>query len=202
MENSAPFEIMAAPFELWLAPVGTSYPAVDAVPSGSWTKIGTSGSRNVSEDGVTIALDQAFEGFRGLSSLGKIKMFRKSEDASFDLKLADMTLEQFATVMEYPALVTINATMGVAGTKKLGLSRGRTVTPKALLVRGPSPYMDNGVAQFEVPISVQTASQKIDGKKDTPAMLALTFEALEDPNAISEDERFGRFIAQTADALT
>ena len=39
-------------------------------------------------------------------------------------------------------------------------------------------------------------------RKGTPAMLAVKWQALEDPNASSEVERFGRLVAQTADALT
>ena len=34
---SAPYEIMTGPLEVWLAPVGETFPDVDATPGGNWT---------------------------------------------------------------------------------------------------------------------------------------------------------------------
>lgn len=202
MENSAPFEIMSAPFEVWIAPVSTAFPDVDEAPSGSWAKVGTSGNRNINEDGVKVSQAQALSYFRALGSTGKVKAFRSSEDMTVSFKLADMKLEQYTQVMEFQSLTTVAAGAGVAGTKTIGLSRGLTVTRKALLVRGPSPYMDDGVAQYEIPVCVVSSTQEIEGKKDTPCMLALEYEVLEDPSAATENERFGRLKAQTAVATT
>ena len=38
MENSAPYEVIAAPFTVYAAPVGTAFPQVDEVPGAPWAK--------------------------------------------------------------------------------------------------------------------------------------------------------------------
>lgn len=200
MENPAPYEILGAPFELWVAPVGTVFPTVDAAPSGSWTKVGTSGDLNYAEAGVTVEHKQSLTPFRALGSTGPRKVFRANEDLTIKLELADLSPAQYATIMNGNAVTTVSAGVGVAGTKKLGLSQGTTVTQHALLLRGPSPAMENGTAQYEVPVAVQSGNPAPVFKKDAPAALAIEFMALEDPNAASPDERFGRFIAETAPA--
>ena len=56
---STPYEVVAQPFTLWVAPVGTAFPDVDTAPDGSWTKVGTSGDLNYTEDGVTVTHSQS-----------------------------------------------------------------------------------------------------------------------------------------------
>lgn len=200
--NSAPFEIIGAPFTVWKAPIGEAFPAVDEDPAGNWDLVGTSGPLNISDDGVKVQHSQAISFWRALASLGPRKAFRSSEDLIISFELADLTLEQYGQAIDpNNTITTVVASSGVAGTKKLGLSRGFSVGETALLVRGPSPYGDGMVLQYEVPVCVQVGEPEPVSKKDAPAMLALKFQALDDPDAASDDERFGRLIAQTADAL-
>lgn len=199
--NSAPYEIIASPATFWIAPVGTAFPDTDTAPSGSWTKVGTSGDRSYGEDGVTIEHPQTMAVFRSLGSTGPRKAFRSAEELFISLMLADLSLEQYAAVISQ-SVTTVAAGVGTPGYKKIGLMRGLTVLQKALLVRGPSPYDDAMAMQFEVPVAVQIGEPQTVFRKDTPAMLAVKWQALEDPNASSEVERFGRLVAQTADALT
>jgi hypothetical protein len=88
-----------------------------------------------------------------------------------------------------------------SGFKTLGLSRGLDVPQRALLVRGASasPYGEGWISQYEVPVVVQIGEPEVVFTKGEPAMLALEFVALEDPDAASDDERFGRLIAQNSD---
>lgn len=189
--NTAPFEIVAGPLELWLAAVGTVFPAIDAAPPVAWTKVGASGRRNYSEDGVTVNHEQTVEGFRSAGSTGKRKMFRTEEDLRITVQIADLTLEQYKYALGGNTVTNV-----VGDPRKIGLSRGREVNEFALLARGSSPYGDSMNLQYEVPRCAEVSSQEVTFEKGAPAMLQLEFEALEDDSATSEDERFGRLVAQ------
>lgn len=201
-ENVTPFEVIMAPFELYVAPVGSVFPDVDEDPDGSeWTLVGTSGDLNYLDEGVTVEHSQTVAFWRSLGSTGARKAVRSEEDLKIRLTLADLSLEQFKLAMNLNTITPTAPGAGVPGSKKIGLSRGATVQQRALLLRGPSPYGDNMTAQYEVPIAVHSGSPSVTFRKDgTPASLALEFTALVDENAANAEERFGRLVAQTAAA--
>lgn len=203
--NTRPYEIVAQPFTLWVAAVGSAFPTVDEDPGVAWTKIGTSGDLNYSEDGVTLNHAQTVEYFRALGSTGARKAFRTEEDLRISLAVADVSLEQYAVAMNYNTVDSDAPGVGTSGTKTLGLSRGLTVAQRALLVRGAdgsSPYGAAWVLQYEVPVAVQVGEPEVVYVKGEPALLALEFMALEDPDATDEAERFGRLIAQNTEPGT
>lgn len=197
-----PYEIVAGPLELWLAPVGTTFPDIDAAPAGDWALIGTSGKENHSGDGVTITHSQTIEQARPGGTTGPVKAWRTEESLMIALVLWDMTVEQYRTALNGVSVATEAAGVGSAGTKTIGLSQGHEVTCYALLARGVSPYGSGFNAQYEVPRCYQSGSPAPVFRKGTPAALSLQFEALEDPNATSDSERFGRLVAQHQAALT
>lgn len=192
-------EIIGAPLTIWLAPVGTAFPAVNVAPSGSWTLLGTSGDENYSEEGVQVTHAQTLNQVFTAGSTGARKVFRSRESFKLGVTLLDMTLAQYGVVLGTVSTVAPGA--GTIGTKKVGLSRGESVVLYALLARGPSPYLEGANGQFEVPVCYQSGDPRPTFSKGNPAGLALEFEALEDPAAASEAERFGRLIAQHAAAL-
>lgn len=199
--NSLPYEIIAAPYDVYYAPVGTTFPLIDAVPAAAWLKVGTSLSLNYLDDGVKVSHSQKMNPFRALGDAGSRKVFRTEEDLMIALTLADLTLEQYQHALNGNAVTTTAASSGIAGFKKIGMSRGFSVATVALLVRGPSPYGDLMNLQFEVPRAAQTGNPQVVMKKDAPAGLALEWTALVDPNAASVAERFGRIVAQHQLAL-
>lgn len=198
MGNTAPFEIIAAPYELWIAAVGTAFPDVDAAPAAGWTKVGTLGKRNYDEEGVTVQHSETIETFTPAGATGPVKAFRTAEGLVISLTLADLSLEQYAHALNQNAITDVAAGAGTAGTKTIGLTRGLDVARRALLLRGESPYGDAMAMQYEVPIAFQSGSPEPSFRKGEPAMLALEFTALEDPGAATEAQRFGRLKAQTA----
>ena len=202
--SSQPFEIVAAPFTLWVGAEGVTFPDVDETPGAEFTKVGTSGDLNYTEDGVTIAHAQTVEMFRALGSTGPRKAFRTEEDLRVSLVLADVSLEQYALAMEYNTVTTTAAGVGSPGYKSLGLSRGLNVARRALLVKGidSSPYGTGWGSQYEIPVAVQVGEPEVVYVKGEPAGLALEFSVLEDPLASTTDERFGRYVGQNADAGT
>jgi hypothetical protein len=196
-----PFEIIASPFTVWAAPVGEAFPDVDTAPAGNWSKIGTSGDRNYTEEGVVVSPSQSIEKFRPLGATGPVKAWRVTEDMAIRFTLADLSLEQLQYALNGNTVTDTPAAVNEPGTRKIGLSRGHQVTQYALLVRGGvSPYGDFAM-QFEVPVAILESSQEIQFQKGTPAGLLLEWSALEDPEAESDDERFGRLVAQDANAL-
>ena len=202
--STIPYEIVAQPFTLWVADVGTAFPDIDTAPSGDWTKVGTSGDLNYTEDGVTITHSQSVELWRALGSTGPRKAFRTEEELRIALTVADISLEQYALALNYNTVTTTPAGVGTPGTKDIGLSRGLEVPQRALLVRGAnaSPYGTGWALQYEVPIVVQASEPEVVYVKGEPAGLALEFVAIEDPDASTASERFGRIVAQNADATT
>lgn len=200
--STKPYEIIAQPFELWVAPLGTAFPNVGNTPSSPWTLIGTSGSLNYDDDGVTVSHEQKVETWRALGSTGPRKAFRTEEDMSIALKLCDISLEQYRRVMNDNTVTTTAAGTSTAGQKKLGMSRGLEVKQFALLVRGTNASAYGyGNAQYEVPVAIQAGKPKPKFMKGKPATLDLEYQVLEDPAAASEDERFGRLVVQVSAAI-
>ncbi|GAM04805.1 hypothetical protein [Novosphingobium sp. MBES04] len=196
-----PYEIVGQPLTLWLAPIGTAFPLVDADPAGDWKLVGTSGTRSQNEDGVTVQHQQTITKARPGGATGPVKAFRTEEELMFGLTLWDVTLEQYLLALNSNELTTTAAGSGTAGYKQLGLSRGKEVATYALLARGVSPYGDGMVAQYQVPRCYQSASPSVVYQKGTPAGVALEWTSLEDLNAASEDLRFGAMVFQHQAAL-
>lgn len=197
-----PYEIVAAPFTLYVAPIGTAFPLVDAAPAVDWKMVGTSGDRSETEEGVTVAHSQDVNQVRTAGSTGPVKAFRTSEGLVISLTLLDMTLEQYATAMNSNVVGTTAAGVGTAGFKSLKMYQGVQVSGLALLVRGAgSGYGESYPAQYEVPACFQSGAPEVVFTKGEPAGLALEFTALEDPSAATPGERFGRLVMQHAVAL-
>lgn len=197
-----PYEIIAAPFTLWWAPTGTAFPLIDAAPGASWTKVGTSGDRSETEEGVTVAHGQEINQVRTAGSTGPVKAFRREESLVISLTLLDISLEQYALALNGNDVATTAAGVGTAGYKALKLYRGVDVATMALLVRGAaSAYGEGWNSQYEVPVCFQSASPEPVYTKGDPAGLALEFTALEDTAAATADARFGRLVMQHAAAL-
>lgn len=201
-DNTAPYEVVGGSAEVWIAPTGESFPDVDETPAGNWAKLGTNGDLNYGEDGVSVQHEQSLEYWRALGSTGPRKAYRTEEDLVLALVLNDLSLEQYRHVLNENTVTSTPAAVGTPGAKSIGLSRGLTVTQRALLVRFPSAYGDDFTAQLQIPVAVEEGTPEVVFKKDGPAGLAVQFRVLEDPNAASADVRFGTLVVQTADAET
>lgn len=195
----APYEILAGPLTLFLAPVGTAFPLLTAAPAAGWFKVGTSGDANYDESGVTVSHVEKLESARTAGTTGPRKAWRTEEDLMIGVTMLDVSLEQYALALNGNAVKTVAAAVGQPGAKTIGLSQGQDVTAYALLARGSSAYADGLPAQYEVPRCYQSANPKPVFKKGTPAGIELEFTALEDLAATAISERFGRLrMAHTA----
>lgn len=173
--NAYPFEVMGAPHGVYIAPVGEARPALTVVtPAGNWVVVGKNGNRSYSEEGVRVNSPAAYNYFRGNASAAPLKAFRSEEDVMIAITLADMTLESLALAFNKTS-EDVNET-GI--TRTIGLSRGLGVATFALLVRGPSPYMDDGIAQFWLPVAANVSSVELALRRDNATTYPLEFRAL------------------------
>lgn len=186
-----PYEIVIAPFSVYVAPVGESFPAVTAdPPGGNWVEIGTNGNINFGEDGVTVQHQETVEDHRGLGSTGILKSGRTEEDMLISFTLHDLTLEEYTRALNFRSVAT------ETNDKVLDIYMGHEVAYRALLVRGVSPYMDSANLQYEIPRVRAESAQEVVFQKGNPAGLQMMFRVLHDLNAASSADRFGRVRTQ------
>lgn len=174
LPNAYPYEIIGAPHSLYIAVAGTARPAISAAPAVDWVLVGTAGNRSYAEEGVRVNSPAAYNYFRGLGSAAPRKAFRAEEDVMIAVTLADLTLESLATAFNKLASDVVET--GI--TRKLGLSRGLGVQTVALLVRGPSPYMDDGTAQWWIPTAANVTSIELALRRDNATIYPLEFRAI------------------------
>ena len=195
-----PYEIIVSPFQIYLAPVGEAFSLLDDVPAGNWRLLGTSGKKNYAEDGVTVTHEQTINQIRTLGTTGPIKVARPEENMTIELILMDCSLEHYATLLNDVAVGDIAAGVGTPGYREMTLRQGPDVTTFALICKGVSPYADGWYMQYQVPIVYQGSNPAPVYSKGAAAGLACNFMALEDPNAGTDAERFGKLVAQDAEA--
>ena len=195
---SAPYEVIAGPLEVYIGPVGETFTAIESTIAGNWVKLGNSGKKNTTEEGVKISHTQELAFWRSLGSTAPIKCFRISEDFKATLTLADLRLELYNQLLNGNT-VTDNAEGAAAGYREVDIYRGPTVTQKAFLIRGASPYGTGWNMQFNIPVGVLSGDAELTFVKGDPAGIMFEITALEDPNA-SSGEEFGQIWAQDADA--
>jgi hypothetical protein len=195
--NTSPFEVIAAPFRVYKAPVGTTHPLVsvaeDDISFALWTLIGKSGDLNYDRGaGVKVSHPQNMNFWRSVGDAGSRKAFRVDEDLKVMLRLVDFRLEGYSLAVNENEVDT-----ATPGQKKIGLSRGFAVATHALLIRGISPYEDGANAQYEIPIAALSGSSEVElAKPGEPAAFDLEWTALVDPTATDPSEYFGRLIAE------
>lgn len=196
-----PYEILISPYEVYLAPVGESFPDVDETPGGNWTLLGTNGKFNISEDGVTVTHNQTIEKKRTVGSTGPVKAVRTEEDLMISFILEDLTLEMYAKALNNVTVTDTAAASGTPGYREITLRQGREVAVFAVLVKGKSSYGDSWYGQYQIPKAYDSGNLTPKFNKSDVAALSFEFTALEDPDAASEEERFGTLRMQDATAL-
>jgi hypothetical protein len=195
-----PYEIICSPFEVYLAPVGTTFPDVDAAPSATWKRLGANGNKNHA-DGVKVAHGQTLAMHTPEGCTAPVKATRTAESLIVSLTLWDLTAAMVSHALNELSVTDTNAASGTPGYQTVNLRQGITVQDMALLVRGVSPYDESMNMQYEVPRVVQSGNPEPVFTKANPAALALAFSALEDPAAATDGERLGRLREMDAIAL-
>lgn len=195
MANTAPYEIIAGPLDVYFAATGTGFPGIGVTDAeikegGTWTPVG------YTEGGVKVAHPQTIVELKADQVTGPIKAVRSDEGLQISFDLASLTLENYALALNRALEGPKTST---PGEKSLPLYRGGfQVETLALLCRQGhlSPYGDSAL-QFEVPVCFQAGSPEDTFTKDGKALLTTEFTAIVDPNRSTDDESFGRVRAAT-----
>jgi hypothetical protein len=189
--STSPFEIIAGPATIYLAATGTAFPAINATPSASWAQLGKT------EGGVTVTYDYSIELLMVDQNSGPQKAIRTEEHLQVAFSLAELTLEQYAKALNNAVVTDTPPGAGTAGHRSFKTRQGFDVALFAMLVRGPSPYMDANL-QYEIPVVCQTGAPTISFVRDDKSVLELEWEAIEDRAQATDADRFGTIRAQDA----
>lgn len=192
---SQPYEVLVGVGKLYIADAGTAAPDLDAEPDAQdWTELGET------DGGVKVTKSQNVEKYSSDQRTGNIKAVRTEEGVTIETNLNENSLEKLAYAIG-GTITTVAPGSGTIGTKSLNLHRGVTVDQYAFLFRGDSPY-GNFPGQYYVPVCIFSEDVEMEFKKDDKTLVPIKIEALEDPDAATEDERFGFVIYQSAAATT
>lgn len=187
---SSPFEIISAPFEVYMTTGTDAFPDAASTPTGGWVLLGTNGKRNQAEGGVVVEHNQTLREIRTEGHTGIVKMVRTAEDTKVRFTLLDLTKEIYKHALNGDA----PSAQGTTGFE-VGLSRAENVRECKILVRGPSPVADQRNCQFQLPRCVQTGSASVQLSKTAEAGIELEFTALDQTGSVATGQRMGVFSA-------
>lgn len=185
MSAAAYAEVIGSPYAVWLGPLGTAFPAIDADPDTPWALLGVNGINNQGTEGVTVSVGSTESDFTPQGGTLAVKGWRTAEKLTLAFSIADLSIETFAAILDDATITTVAAGAGQAGEKSISLVKGIELEYVALLARGISPYDDGSNtfnAQYEFTRVGQTATQAPKYVKGTPAELACEFTIYGDVN--------------------
>lgn len=185
MANSAPFEVISVPANIYVAEPETPFPTLDQQPGVGWNLVGTNGADNYDETtGVVLEFPYSVQRWRPVGSLAPRKVFPTEEGLILRVKLVDFTLESLSYAFNNNQVSDTPAGSGTVGFKKLAFRRGTSINTKALLIRlDASPYIEPGISQICIPLAMQIGSPQLPlALRGTPAGYDLAWEALYDPS--------------------
>lgn len=202
MSNADPFEILAGPADIWLAPIGTAFPLIDAAPAVAWVQLAVAAS--MTEDGVHLVADQTVEHVYSLGGTGSRKGFRTRQELHARFTVMDAKAETLAKAMANQAVTTVVAASAIPGQKSIPLAMpGGSIDTKAMLIRVPaSPYAVETAgdpafnSQWEFPRVYNAGNLEAVYVKGVPVGIAFDFMVMDDSTG-----QKGTYRAQTAKAL-
>ena len=195
MPGVSPFEIIAGPAVVYLAPVDTLFPGIEvaAADNGIGQPFEFFVDLGRTDGGVTVTFDQSIQLIRTDQVTGAVKAIRTEETLTVAFNLADLNLENFAQALN----LTAQGVVDLSTEKSIPLYQGVAVQQFAMLVRGDSPYAADQFLQFELPVVVQTGSPSVAFIRDDKAVLETEWTVLEDQAALNDSLKFGTLRAGT-----
>lgn len=170
---NSPDEITASPLTIYLADVGTAFPAIDDLEADfvGWDKLGENGDNNYDDSGVQVAHTEDVFDFTPAGSTMPVKRFRTAESFQVTLNLVDIGPVAYAKVMNDATVTTVAAGGGAAGEKHFSLFRGIQVNSFAMLARGVSPVDNDLNLQYEFGKTFVSVNGTVTYNKGAVAML-------------------------------
>lgn len=187
----APNEIIVGPAEVYVAPVGTSFPAVNAAPSAPWMLVGAAGSKNYAESGVILRRPVTVNQIRMLGSTAPRKQVVSETSFEVEFNVADLSPEMM--MLGYGGLPQDIAVAGAQ--QKIVLPTSPVPNSFAVLVRveGQSPLLDGGNCQWEIYNAIQAGNGQGTFTKTAAFEQGHMWNAFEDSNG-----NFVNFVAEDA----
>lgn len=191
-------EVLAAPYAVYVAPEGTTAPAVDALESAfdaDWFLLGTNGTKNYVDSGVVLTLNETTTDFTGAGSTRPINAWRTAEGGTVGFSLADMSAAMVAKILDDVQLTTVAGAAGVPGSVSFSADRGVQTHKYAVLLRGLSPEgtVDDALnAQWYIPRAYQSGNPAMTYTKGTPTELPVEFTILEGLGGVASCEYFAQ----------
>lgn len=176
-----PREIIYGPAEVYAAPVGEAFPAVNAAPAGNWALIGTEGSKNYDEAGVIIRSPVAMAAFRSLGSTLKRKVSITERDFAVEFTAVDINPEEMAYALgvDPDDITDTPAGGGAAGHQAIEIPSSPIPFQQAILVRcTQSPFGEAMNHQWEIFAANQVGSGEGTYSKSTPFGMRHQWEAV------------------------
>lgn len=192
MASTEPFEQLTGTLTVYIAPVGSTVPAVTATPASPWVELGcTDGEQSIQHAG-------ALEYFRDNCHEGPVKAVRPEEDVIVAFTLVGLTLENYARVLSAASAV-VTDTVANPDTKTMPLKRGFIPTEYAMLLSGTalSPY-GAWPGMYVIPRGVFDGEPQPTFAKDGRVGLEVEFHALEDDDQSDADDALGWLVVQAA----
>lgn len=189
------YELLHGAGTIYVGPIGEAFPALDTTPAGNWVTLGET------KEGVTVVYEDSIEGIRVDQETGIVKAIRTEEDMRIETSLAVGTLENLSYFLNGNAVTDTPAGSGTIGTREVANYRGGVVQEFSILFRATSPYGDNYPAQYELPRGYFEGPSGLEYMKDDTVVIPCVFNVMVDLTAATDAEKFGRLIAQDADAL-
>lgn len=191
--------ILNGPFDLWLAPIGTTYSdiSIDAIVAAGWVQIGTNGARDYDEEGVMVKMPQEVEKISGLGGTEILKILRTLEELIIEFTLFDLTSAEMVKALNLATSTTDTAAgAGTGGHQSFSLLRGLDVSGLALTIRGNNKSTDlvTENIQIEIPHVVQIASPEMVHVKGDKVGLKFELQAVADYTYESGNFPYGRYL--------
>tara|TARA_Y100000310_G_scaffold303025_1_gene340961 strand:+ start:357 stop:944 length:588 start_codon:yes stop_codon:yes gene_type:complete len=195
MAAQDPREIVVGPLLIYVAAAVEAEDDVDTTPSGNWSQLGTSGTENYTEDGITVTHSQTVRESRAVGATGPLKANRQEENLTIAFALMDMNLDELTRLLNNTSMSTDSS----PDIKWLGMRRGADITVLSMIAKGAgmSPYGAYPI-QLYVPRLYQSGDLSPVFSKGEDVAYAATFSALEYQSASTDEERFGRWVVQNA----
>ena len=195
--SNTPYEIVVAPFAVYVGPYGEAFPAVEVAPAGNWVLLGTNGTENMDESGVTVQHQQTVDQHHVYGVTPPVKATRSQSQIMISFRLLDLTLEEYTRILDDNTVTTTGQGGGAAGFKDVNMGLGLTVSEKAYLIRGAgaSPEGTTWNMQYQVPRAYVSGSPSVVFVKNAPAGLDFELTQLYD-TAATAGEEMGSILVQ------
>ncbi len=195
--SNTPYEIVVAPFAVYVGPYGEAFPAVEVAPAGNWVLLGTNGTENMDESGLTVGHEQTIDLHHVYGVTPPVKATRSQSQIKITFTLLDLTLEEYARILDDQTVTTTGQGGGSAGFKDVNMGLGLSVSEKAYLVRGAgaSPEGTTWNMQYQVPRAFVSGSPSVVFTKTAPAALEFELTQLYD-TAAAAGEEMGTLLTQ------